>query len=176
MPAATFDAVPGVTTFLVGEQREAVLATLAGLGFELGPTTTTVTTLLDTFDGRVHRAGLRLTVTESEADHVVVELSGRDTPPGRVRFDVVPQLPSDLPPGPLRSRIESVIDIRAVSPQLRVTATQIDGTVRDEAGKTVAAMGFVARTNAAMILPSIAATFDVSIPDSFMNCNASSAW
>ena len=140
MPAATFDAVPGVTTFLVGEQREAVLATLAGLGFELGPTTTTVTTLLDTFDGRVHRAGLRLTVTESEADHVVVELSGRDTPPGRVRFDVVPQLPSDLPPGPLRSRIESVIDIRAVSPQLRVTATQIDGTVRDEAGKTVAAV------------------------------------
>ena len=39
---------------------EAMAAALTSSGFDIGPPVTVARTVLDTFDGRLHRAGLRL--------------------------------------------------------------------------------------------------------------------
>lgn len=110
---------------------------LADLGFVFGPPRATTTTLLDTFDGRLHRAGLRLQMTESE--RVELELSGHGTTPAHATVDAAPRVPADLPPGPFRTRVAALVDVRALLPRLRVSASRTHGVRRDAAGKVVAA-------------------------------------
>lgn len=125
-----------LATFLIEGRQRAAIDALEGLGFTFAPVRETTTTLLDTFDGRLHAAGLRLEATGSGP--VEVELSGPDTPPAHAAVSAVPRWPADLPPGPLRSRIAALIDVRALLPQLRVGARRIPGVRRDAAGKVVA--------------------------------------
>lgn len=127
---------PDATFCIAGRERITIEA-LTDLGFVFGSPVATATTLLDTFDGQIHRAGLRLRVSKSE--RVELELSGHDTTPAHVTVDITPRVPADIPPGPFRSRIAALIDMRALLPQLRITSRQTIGVLRDAAGKVVAA-------------------------------------
>jgi hypothetical protein len=119
-----------------GHERTAIEA-LSELGFDFGSPVETTTTLLDTFDGRLHRAGLRLRTTESA--RVELELSGPGTAPAHVDVEAAPRRPGDIPPGPLRARVAALTDVRALLPQLRVGSRRTSGTLRDAAGKVVVA-------------------------------------
>lgn len=125
-----------MATFRVAGHDRTAIEALTGLGFVVGSPQATTTTLLDTFDGRLHRAGLRLQLTESE--RVELELSGRDTTPAHLAVDTTPRIPADLPPGPFRTRLASLTDVRALLPRLRITSTRTRGVQRDAAGKVVA--------------------------------------
>jgi CHAD domain-containing protein len=124
-------------TFRIAGHERTTIEALAGVGFVFGSPLATTTTLLDTFDGRLHRAGLRLQVTESE--RVEVELSGHGTTPAHVTVDAAPHVPSDLPPGPFRTRVAALIDVRALLPLLRISTRRSSGVLRDAAGKVVVA-------------------------------------
>lgn len=124
-----------VATFVVTGHENVVLESLTELGFALDSPRATSITLLDTFDGRLHRAGLRLQVTDS--DRLELELSGPETPPAHVDVEATPRVPADVPSGPLRFRLSQLVDVRALLPQLRVSARRARGVLRDAAGKVV---------------------------------------
>jgi len=125
-----------VFTFLLPSRATPVIEAMAELGFVFGSSQAVMMTLLDTFDGRLYRAGLRLQATESE--HVELELTGATTAPAHLTVAATPRVFADLPPGPFRSRIEAVIDARVLLAQLRVRATRTSGVWRDPTGKVVA--------------------------------------
>jgi CHAD domain-containing protein len=126
----------GVVTFQLQGHESTVSESLTALGFVFGPSRAVTTTVIDTFDGRLHRAGLRLQVNKSEGLELV--LSGEGIVPAHLAVDAVPRGPSDLPPGPLRSRVAALLDVRALLPQLRVSSNRTGGARRDAAGKVVA--------------------------------------
>ena len=138
-------------TFHVAGYESATKEVLTDLGFAFGSPQAITTTLLDTFDGRLHRAGLRLEATapqrsgpqrsgpeRSGPERVELVLSGHDTSPARLVVDIAPRIPADLPPGPFRARIAALIDVRALLPQLQVRAHHTCGRLRNAAGKVVA--------------------------------------
>ncbi len=122
--------------FLLGTSDAAIVATaLSGLGFTIGPPHPVTTTVLDTFDGRLHRAGLRLEFQESTGTALV--LSGPDTVAARLEIATAPRVPGALPPGPFRSRLERLTGLRSLLPQLEVTVSRRVGVWRDADGKIV---------------------------------------
>ena len=139
-PWTTFDTMKRAATFHVGGHEAGALDALTDLGFVFSPPEATTTTLLDTFDGLLHRAGLRLRATE--CDRVDLELSGEGTTPAHVAVDAPPRVPTDLPAGPFRSRVAALVGVRALLPQLRVGALRSRGVLRDAAGKTVVVAEF----------------------------------
>ena len=114
----------------------AAIGALTELGFAFGPPTLVTTTVLDTFDGRLHRAGLRLELRETTGLELV--LSGEGTVPAHLTVSAAPRMPDDLPPGPFRSRLAALADLRALAPQLRVSAQRTAAVWRDATGKIVA--------------------------------------
>jgi CHAD domain-containing protein len=92
--------------------------------------------LLDTFDGRLYGAGLRLELRECDGLELV--LTGAGSAGAHLAVASVPRFPEDLPPGPFRSRLVAVADVRALLPILRVTATRTAGVRHNRAGKIVA--------------------------------------
>src|SRR5690349_76591 len=102
-----------------------VEATPAGLERDLragryvfSPAVRSTTTVLDTFDGRLHAAGARL-------DHVgaALVLHDADGRSARTVVDAVPRFATDLPPGPFRSRLAELLDVRALLPVATVSST-----------------------------------------------------
>jgi len=106
---------------------------LAGAGFEIGRATTVARTLLDTFDGRLHGAGLRLELRGATRKELV--LRGGGAAPSHVRVDDAPRLAGDLPAGPLRARLTPVIDVRALLPVLSLTARVRTAVRADHSGR-----------------------------------------
>lgn len=126
-----------VATFTARDHGPAsAVAGLAKMGFELGPSRLVTRTLLDTFDGRLHAAALRLELRESPELELI--LSGEGAVPAHLTVSSVPRFPNDLPPGPFRTRLAALVDVRALLPRVRVMATQRLATRHDRAGKTVA--------------------------------------
>jgi CHAD domain-containing protein len=125
-----------ITFHVPGHDSAAAIASLVELGFVFGPQQTVTTTLVDTFDGRLHRAGLRLELRRSEALELV--LSGDGIVPAHLAVAKAPRVLADLAPGPFRSRIATLTDVRALLPQLRVRMTRSTGLWRDATGKAVA--------------------------------------
>lgn len=113
------------TTFTSPEVRAtALIDALVAHGLEADRPERRPRTVLDTFDGRLHGAGLRLEVEEGAAHELALELSaGPATPPARMVVAAVPVWPSELPVGPLRSRLAGVTQERALLPMLVVTST-----------------------------------------------------
>ena len=95
---------------------------------------------LDTFDGRLHAAGLTLWRPATEDGGVTLTLEEAHGPPRTVRA-----LPSrrdrivagDLAAGAVRDRLLAVIDQRALLPHVRVRSRDHPLGVRDTDGKTV---------------------------------------
>jgi len=126
-----------VATFAADEHDPATaVARLAGIGFEFGPSRTVTRSLLDTFDRRLYGAALRLELRECGGLELI--LTGEGSAGAHVIVPSVPRFPEDLPPGPFRSRLVAVADVRALLPVLRVSATRSVGHRHDRAGKKVA--------------------------------------
>ena len=90
----------------------------------------------DTFDGRVHGAGLvlaasggRLTLSDAATS---AERAGDTLKRGAVRL-----LASALPAGPLREQLGPVIEMRAVTPIVKVRSRLLPVNVLDDIGKIV---------------------------------------
>ena len=116
---------------------------LAGAGFEVGPARTVDRTLLDTFDGRLHSAGLRLELRGGARKELV--LRGGGAAPAHLAADEAPRLATDLPPGPLRARLAPVLDVRALMPVLSLTARVRTAVRVDHAGKARVRVGLYER-------------------------------
>ncbi|MBW3650882.1 MAG: CHAD domain-containing protein [Actinobacteria bacterium] len=110
----------------------AVTTALAGAGFELHPPVRFSRTLLDTFDGRLRGGGLRLEMVESEGLELV--LAG-DGGPVAAPAQAAPRFARDLPPGPVRSRCERPIGVRALLPVITVSGTRTLGVQREATGQ-----------------------------------------
>ena len=96
-------------------------------------------TWLDTFDWRLHRAGLSLqhSVGSRFSDYTLTSDDGEQiTAPAKgLRW---PALADVLPPGPLRARLQPVTALRALMPTARATATVRQMRVLNADDKTVA--------------------------------------
>jgi CHAD domain-containing protein len=116
---------------------------LAASGFDVGAPTRIHRTLLDTFDGLLDEAGLRLERLESPSGRrreCELILAEPGSPPAHLRFDGALRFVRDLPPGPFRSRLASLVDVRALLPVLSLTATRTTLTRRDRAGKVLVSL------------------------------------
>lgn len=112
-----------------------VVECLAGAGLAIDRPRATTRTRLDTFDGRLHAAGLRLELRRSGPTELILHEPG--APATRVVVEAVPRGAADLPDGPIRARLAPLLDVRVLLPVLTVatrarTARRIDraGTER----------------------------------------------
>jgi CHAD domain-containing protein len=115
-------------------------AALARAGLELGPPVRTVWTVMDTFDGRLRGAGLRLELHETPGFELVLTGDG-STPPAHLAVDEEPFFASELPAGPFVARLASVTKERALLPVLTVRTRTRTAHLRDRRDKaTVTAL------------------------------------
>jgi CHAD domain-containing protein len=129
----------GVTTFRAsstGPSPSDLLDALDRAGFTAESPATSTLAVLDTFDGRIADAGLRLELVDGR--HLV--LSGKETVPAGVTVAAQPRVAEDLPPGPLRQRLAKLLDVRALLRLVEVTSKRTEATRRNQAGKVVAAV------------------------------------
>jgi CHAD domain-containing protein len=117
---------------------EPVVAALAQQGFVAGPALSLRRTLLDTFDGRLHGAGLRLELREASSPPQALVLAGAGPASAPVAVTRPPRFGPDLPQGPLRARLAPVLEVRALLPVVSVTARRRVALRRDRLGKVVA--------------------------------------
>jgi CHAD domain-containing protein len=112
---------------------------LRAAGFEVGPARASQRVVLDTFDGRINRAGLRLEA-RSGADAALVLVDAGDAPTARLEWRARGPLcgPADLPPGPFRSRVAGLAQERALLPIVTITSEVRDARCVDRRGKVVA--------------------------------------
>jgi CHAD domain-containing protein len=113
-----------------------VAAALAGAGYEAGALRRTERTLLDTFDGRLHAAGLRLEVN-SDGGALRLTVTDGGPAPASVTVDRLPKTAGDLPAGPLRARLTGVLEPRALLPLVTVSSGYLRAVRRDAGGKVV---------------------------------------
>jgi CHAD domain-containing protein len=95
---------------------------------------------LDTFDGRLHAAGLALRqVARADSDELVLSTSaGTDVAWARLRAPRWPRLLDVIPAGPLRDRLDPVVGIRALLSLARAEGTLTGLRVLNGQQKTVA--------------------------------------
>jgi CHAD domain-containing protein len=125
-----------VTSFSVADdQRSIAVDCLTEIGFAFAPPRAVTRSLLDTFDGRLYGAGLRLEL--AGRDPLQLILSGENTVTAHLPVSSVPRFAGDLPAGPFRSRIAALTDVRALLQRVRLAARQSGGALHDGSGKTV---------------------------------------
>ena len=139
-PVTSKSLPPDVTTLVPpagGMSAAQAAAALRGAGFEVGRIEPVRRTLLDTFDGRLHAAGMRLEVRERGATELVL---GGGGPVAHVAVVAAPTSAADLPAGPVRARLGPLLDVRALRPVISVTAQRAVAVRRDENNKAVVAV------------------------------------
>jgi len=146
------------TLIVVEEDHRGVVDVLTDLGFRFETATPESVTVLDTFDGRFHRNGLWLTLHEGQ--QLAIVLDGDDVVTTGIEPTKAPRFVRDLAPGPFRSRLEAIADVRALLPQLRISATRTMAVCRDDEGRVVATAVFlehpvVDQATAAATLPAL---------------------
>jgi CHAD domain-containing protein len=106
---------------------------LADAGYEVSPARPVRRTVLDTFDGRLAAAGLRLELREQPGSELVLTALG--STPASVPVTAAPRTTADLPAGPLRARLQPVLEVRALLPLLSISGRHARATGRDGEGK-----------------------------------------
>jgi CHAD domain-containing protein len=110
------------------------------LGLEEGDQALTERSWTDTFDWRLHRAGLRL-VAEPHDGRLLLSCtamgSSEGTQVSRLRLNDLPRFAWDLPPSELRQTIEGAVAMRALLPRVMVRSVARTLTQRDRNGKIV---------------------------------------
>lgn len=116
-----------------------LVAALDAAGADVGETACDATaTLLDSFDGRLHHAGLRLELHEGGAVRELLLASSDSSPAARLAWDgPPPRLAPDLPRGPFGARVAGPLAERALLPLVEVISRRRDIVVRDRRGKAV---------------------------------------
>ena len=123
------------STFTHPERSAAeVVAALGAAGFEAGRPARRTITVLDTFDGRLRHAGLRLELHDG-TDREVVLRGEPGTPPARMATSTAPAWPDELPAGPLRNRLGAVTQERAILPVFTLTSSVLSLRHIDRRGK-----------------------------------------
>jgi CHAD domain-containing protein len=113
----------------------AALCRAGGAEVEVGPTTTR--TFYDTFDWRVFRRGGTVAATGDEAFDVTwSELGGKEL--FRAQLPRAPAFAEDLPPGPFREELQTVIKVRRLLPVVRIREQTRIWTFADADGAAVA--------------------------------------
>ncbi|MFN0089682.1 MAG: CHAD domain-containing protein [Acidimicrobiales bacterium] len=161
--SSTVATIMAPVTFTIDAQDcGGVVASLTELGFVFEPARQARTTTLDTFDGRLHRAGLLLDLDElDESGRLELTLSGRGVVPARVGVVALPRSPGDLPVGPFRSRLERITGLRALMPQMeRVTRRRAGAWCNDD-GKIVARAFLENETR--LLMPASSAALPVTL-------------
>lgn len=114
---------------------------LAAQGFAVTEASEQSRTVLETFDGRLHAAGMRLEVRRGAGPGLELVLTTADGgPAAHLPVDRAPRWGVDIPPGPLRSRVAAVTAERALLPFLTVTSRQRLAERRDGRGKVTVAV------------------------------------
>jgi CHAD domain-containing protein len=127
----------GHATFApTAHQPDQLVALLTDAGFVPEPPRPVLRSMLDTFDGGLHAAGLRLELREGKAAELL--LAGRDAPTARLLVADAPRTADELPAGPFRSRIAAASDHRALLKVVGVRAIATRALRRDADGKIVA--------------------------------------
>lgn len=131
--------MPAVAAFAANDgDAGKVIGTLTDQGLAFGARQAVTRTLLDTFDGRLHAAGLRLELHRSTGLELV--LTGAGPVPVQVSITHAPRLAADLPSGAFRARLAPVLDVRALLPRVALSARQTSAVGRDRSGKAVASV------------------------------------
>jgi CHAD domain-containing protein len=94
-----------------------LVASLVGVGAVVAEPHRRSVTLLDTFDGRVHAAGLRLIDDGGRSTHLV--LGSSTSVPADVLLRAELRFAADLPVGPFRTRLTAIVEGRALLPIAR---------------------------------------------------------
>ncbi len=94
--------------------------------------------LLDTADGRLHRAGMRLIARPGS-----VTLHAAGSVPATLPLETTPRFVDDLPRGPLRSRLAGIIEMRALLPLVSLNGRGHRLQRRDRAGKVTVAVDVI---------------------------------
>lgn len=105
---------------------------LAEAAFVVGPWVNVRRTVLDTFDGRLNAAGLRLEVRDGPRRELVLLGGGTAA---HVEVGAAPRAGADLPPGPLRARLAPLLDVRALRPVLEVAGRRAVAALEDGRAK-----------------------------------------
>ncbi len=94
--------------------------------------------MLDTFDWRIFSDGslLECRIQPGVGDELVWRSLETGKVHGRLEVDRPPRFAWDLPAGPLRDRLEAVVEMRAIAEQVRVETTQTVLRMVDSEGKT----------------------------------------
>lgn len=114
----------------------AAVDALRAAGFEVESPSVGQRIVLDTFDGRLHAAGLRLEA-RCGADAALVLVDRGGAPPARLEWRGTPRWPSDLPPGPFRARLAALARERALLPLVTFSSTVHPARTVDQRGKVV---------------------------------------
>jgi CHAD domain-containing protein len=122
-----------------GRDLSTCLGALNDAGFEASVSRRVSVQVLDTFDGRLHSAGMRLTATRSEG--CVLALTSLAAAPVAVDLPGdISGIPSELPIGPIRARIEKRLGLRALLPIVQFEADIIDFHRCNKDGATIVAV------------------------------------
>ena len=113
------------------------MARLCQLGCEIGTAQQSTRCLLDTFDGRLHRAGLRLELSDVEGAALELILTAETTAPAHLEVGVIPRFARDIPLDSFRTRLAAVVEMRALLPVLTAAAKTTQFTLHDRTGQTV---------------------------------------
>jgi CHAD domain-containing protein len=112
---------------------------LAKAGYDVGPPAPHERAVLDTFDGRLHEAGLRLE-RRGGAPAQLVLLADDATLPAVLEVDRVPRFADALPAGPFRTRVLAQTQERALLPLVTLRSSARVAERRDRRGKVVASI------------------------------------
>jgi CHAD domain-containing protein len=116
---------------------DAAAEALRAAGFEVDAPQVSRRVLFDTFDGRLHEAGLRLEL-RAEPDAALVLVDRNGAPSARLVWQGLPRWPADLPAGPFRSRVAGLTQERALLPLVTITSHVREARRLDRRGKVVA--------------------------------------
>jgi len=108
------------------------------LALEVGRARTEDRVLLDSFDGRLRAAGLRAERPPGRRDGGVLTVHEPGAPPRRVEVEPARRLlASELPAGPVRRRLDDVLEMRALVPVVRLRSSVLPLGVLNGDAKTV---------------------------------------
>ena len=126
------------TSFILTDHAPAdVRAAIERTGLVLGPRRTVRVVVLDTFDGRLSAAGLRLELHDGARRELALQ-SGDDAPPALVAWSGDPPQGVDtLPKGPFGARVADAIEERVLLPVLEVQSSRLEAVRNDRRGRPV---------------------------------------
>ncbi len=113
-----------------------IIAMLASAGLSFGSPRVVRRTVLDTFDGRLYAAGMRLEHVAGPSSHLALFAAG--SLPATIGCADPPRFAADLPGGPFGARIRPLLEMRALLPVISFEDRTTTAIIRNSAEKAVA--------------------------------------